>query len=79
MCVGSLETMSDMHTTLCMPNSRFTMITVMLDWRWSGRASATRHIDSTCGLGKEPATKRANGWLARAVYDELISNYTYSF
>ena len=76
-CVGSIDTTVDDHTTICLPSAKFTMVTRVIDWRWSGRANAGNHIDSTCGLGKEAVTKRSQSWFAKSVYLGLFSN-TYS-
>ena len=59
LCVGSSDPKADDHTSICLPSARFTMVTSLINWRWSGRASSETKIDSTCGLGKEPASKRS--------------------
>ena len=78
LCVGSIDPKVDDHTTICLPSATFTMVTKVIDWRWSGRANAGKHIDSTCGLGKEPASKRSQSWFAKSVYLGLFKNNTYS-
>jgi len=61
-----------------MEQQPFFLIMETVDWNWSAKATNIKYLDAVCGLGKEKADKRAKGWIARAVSDDLLKNNTYS-
>ena len=81
MCIGhygTYEQFTDAHTTVCMKQQKFFLVTEATKWDWSMRATDTKHIDSVCGLGKERPSEHAEGWLARAVYEGRLKEDIYS-
>ena len=81
MCIGMFGTHKqylDPHTRICMEDQPFFLVQQTLDWNWSAKATDIKYVESICGLGKEKSSKRAQGWLARAVNETYITNNTYS-
>ena len=81
MCIGhygSYEQFTDKQTTVCMEDQSFTLVNSVSDMSWDMQATASNHISSVCGLGKEIPSPDAKGWLARSMYQANLDRWIYS-
>ena len=81
MCMGmhgNKKQFTNPSTSICMKNQVFFMVDEQSDWNWGAKVSNGKHVDAICGLGKEKASMRAKGWLARAKHLNLIHKQVYS-
>jgi hypothetical protein len=79
MCFASQLYFEDMHTTVCIDNMDFFSATE-LNWMYWGVFNPIENgLNSICALGHEKPAEDATSFLARAVYNGLVSNNIYSF